>query len=266
MSFPIYTVDAFTRQPFSGNPAAVCLLDEPGDAGWMQQVAAEMNLSETAFLQQTGPGEWNLRWFTPKVEVDLCGHATLASAHVLWQRGETADALRFQTRSGILTAVREGDAIRLDFPAQPAAESSAPSGLTDALGVTPKYVGRSRDDLLVVVDDVRTIINLKPDFARLANIDTRGVIVTAPSDNQGDRQGIDIVSRFFAPRVGVPEDPVTGSAHCCLAPYWAERLGKAELRAVQASTRGGELTVRLTGERVELVGHAVTTLEGRFLG
>lgn len=262
MNHPIYTVDAFTQQPFGGNPAAVCLLDEPRDAGWMQQVAAEMNLSETAFLQQTGPGEWDLRWFTPKVEVDLCGHATLASAHVLWQRGETAETLRFQTRSGTLTAVRENDAIRLDFPAQPAADSSAPSGLTEALGVTPQYVGRSRDDVLVVVEDARTVIDLSPDFTRLASIDTRGVMVTAP----GDRQGIDFVSRFFAPRVGIPEDPVTGSAHCCLTPYWAERLGKTELRAIQASARVGELTVRLNGERVELVGHAVTTLEGRFLG
>ncbi len=266
MSHPIYTVDAFTRQAFSGNPAAVCLLKEPGDADWMQQVAAEMNLSETAFLHQTATGEWNLRWFTPKVEVDLCGHATLASAHVLWQRGETVDRLSFQTRSGILTAVREGDAIRLDFPAQPAADSSAPSGLTEALGVTPQYVGRSRDDVLVVVDDAQTVIDLKPDFARLTTIDARGVMVTAPGDNWGNHQGIDFVSRFFAPRVGIPEDPVTGSAHCCLTPYWAERLGKTELRAVQASARVGELTVRLKGERVELVGHAATTLEGQFLG
>lgn len=260
MPQPLYIVDAFTHQPFAGNPAAVCLLDKPRESDWMQKVAAEMNLSETAFLQPDKAGVWGLRWFTPKAEVKLCGHATLASAHVLWQRGETEDVLTFHTHSGILTAVREGEAIRLDFPALPATVTEPPAGLHEALGVEALHVGRSRDDLLVVLESAQAVAELNPDLELLADIAVRGVIATAASD----RRDVDIVSRFFAPRVGVPEDPVTGSAHCCLAPYWAERLGRPELRAFQASARGGELTVRIQDERVHLVGTAITTLEGKL--
>ncbi|MEJ2061454.1 MAG: PhzF family phenazine biosynthesis protein [Gammaproteobacteria bacterium] len=262
MSLAIYTADAFTDRPFAGNPAAVCLLEQARDADWMQRVATEMNLSETAFLVPRGDNAWDLRWFTPKTEVDLCGHATLASAHVLWnESGVSAPELVFHTRSGALKAVRRDDAIQLDFPSDPPVQADMPRGLEQALGVTPVDVLRGRDDLLVVLPDAAAVRGLTPDMAGLAVLPVRGVIVTAVSD----QPGWDFVSRFFAPGVGVPEDPVTGSAHCRLAPYWAEKTGKTELVGYQASARGGVVGMRLAGARVYLRGQAVTTLAGRLL-
>jgi PhzF family phenazine biosynthesis protein len=261
MPQPVVQVDAFTDRPYAGNPAAVCVMRAPADEGWMRDVAAEMNLSETAFLYPHADG-WSLRWLTPAVEVDLCGHATLASAHVLWSDGHLppdAEA-RFHTRSGLLTCRREGDWITMDFPAKPAQAVEAPDGLERALGVTPRYVGRSQFDLLVEVDSEAAVRALKPDIGLLASIEARGVIVTAPAD----ADGIDFVSRFFAPRAGVDEDPVTGSAHCVLAPFWAARLGRDELVGFQASRRGGVVRVRAAGDRVELAGQAVTVLRGEL--
>lgn len=259
MPQPIVQVDAFTDRPFAGNPAAVCILDAPRDERWMRDVAAEMNLSETAFLHRADDG-WNLRWFTPAVEVDLCGHATLASAHVLWQDGLLApdQEARFHTRSGLLTAARQGDWISMDFPAKPEQEAPAPDGLGRALGVKPVYVGRSHFDWLVEVESEDVVRSLAPDLGLLAGVDARGVIVTA----RGTDGGHDFVSRFFAPRVGVPEDPVTGSAHCVLAPFWARRLGRDELTGFQASRRGGVVKVRSVGDRVVLGGQAVTVMRG----
>lgn len=261
MPQPVVQVDAFTDRPFAGNPAAVCILQGPADEGWMRNVAAEMNLSETAFLHPHADG-WSLRWFTPAVEVDLCGHATLASAHVLWEDGHLpADAeARFHTRSGVLACRRDGSWITMDFPAKPEQETAPPEGLTRALGVTPKYVGRSHFDLLVEVDSEDAVRALRPDLGLLASVDVRGVIVTARAADGG----YDFVSRFFAPRVGVDEDPVTGSAHCVLAPFWAGRLGRADLTGFQASRRGGIVRVRAAGDRVELAGQAVTMLRGEL--
>lgn len=260
---PLYQVDAFTARPFAGNPAAVCLLDAPRDASWMQHVAAEMNLAETAFLMRSAAGGWDLRWFTPTVEVDLCGHATLASAHVLWEVGElpTRETARFHTRSGLLTADRRGDLIELDFPAEPAVPTPPPGGLAEALGAEPLWVGQNRMDLLVELPSEAAVRALAPDLRQLAAFPVRGVIATARAE--GGR--FDFVSRFFAPRSGVDEDPVTGSAHCCLGPFWRERLGKDELLAYQASPRGGEVRVRVAGERVKLGGHAVTVLRGELV-
>lgn len=252
-------IDAFTDQPFRGNPAAVCLLDRERDAAWMQNVGAEMNLSETAFLLPRSDG-WSLRWFTPATEVDLCGHATLASAHALWEErllrpDETA---RFHTRSGLLTASRGGDWIELDFPVTRAQPAEAPD-LLAALGITsPRYVGRNKFDYIVEVDSEDAVRTLDPDQARLRKITVRGVMVTS----RGSNGEYDFVSRFFAPGAGIDEDPVTGSAHCCLTPHWAERLHKQELVAYQASRRGGTLRVRLAGERVKIAGRAVTVFRG----
>lgn len=257
----IFVVDAFADRPFSGNPAAVCLLEREAADDWLQAVAAEMNLSETAFLLRSGADRWQLRWFTPKVEVNLCGHATLASAHVLWRElGERRDTLTFITRSGALTARRDDDIIALDFPADPPRAVDTPAGLADALGVVPEYVARGRDDLLAVLPDADCVRRLTPDMRLLQSIDTRGVIVTAASNDSR----YDFVSRFFAPRAGIAEDPVTGSAHCCLGPYWAERLAKAELRGYQASPRGGSVGVETRGERVRLLGKAATMLKGQL--
>jgi PhzF family phenazine biosynthesis protein len=256
----LYQVDAFTDQLFGGNPAAVCLLNTPRDAAWMQAVAAEMNLSETAFVQQTG-SDYELRWFTPTTEVNLCGHATLAAAHVLWEQKLLSldTQAKFHTRSGMLAACHTEDGIELEFPAVPASPASPPADLLPALGVTRAEVSRSRYDYLVVIDSEDELRMLTPDFQRLCTIDTRGVIVTAHS-RQSEH---DFVSRFFAPRAGINEDPVTGSAHCTLAPYWARRLGKQRMSAMQASARGGVLSVRLTGtDQVTLVGQAVTVLCG----
>jgi predicted PhzF superfamily epimerase YddE/YHI9 len=269
MALPIACVDAFTDAPFRGNPAAVCLLDAPAPDAWMRHVAAELNLSETAFLLPVAEG-FHLRWFTPAVEVDLCGHATLAAAHFLWESGRLdggEDAI-FSTRSGRLTA-RRGDAgIAMDFPATPAAAAAAPPELPAALGgVRPRWSGRSRFDWLLLLDDEAAVGAVAPDFAALARVDARGIIVTAPADAAtAGRPAADFISRFFAPAVGVPEDPVTGSAHCCLAPFWAERLGRAELTGWQASARGGTVGVRHTGDRVELTGRAVTTWRGELVG
>ncbi len=262
MGQKITQVDAFTAAPFGGNPAGVCILAEPGDARWMQQVAREMNLAETAFLHRQEDG-FNLRWFTPAVEVDLCGHATLASAHVLWEEGHLRpeEQARFYTRSGLLTADRRGAWIELDFPATPARPADAPAGLAQALGVEPIYIGQSRFDYLVEVDSEETLRALKPDMTLLERVPARGIIVTSRSASPE----YDMVSRFFAPQAGVPEDPVTGSAHCTLAPFWAERLDKTEMRAYQASPRGGVLRVRLNGERVAIGGQAVTVLRGELL-
>ena len=258
----IYQVDAFTNRPFAGNPAGVCLLAEPREDAWMQAVALEMNLAETAFLLPEADG-YRLRWFTPVIEVDLCGHATLASAHVLWETGTlpTTAQARFYTRSGLLTAEREGERITLDFPAGAPVETEAPAGLLEALGTTAQFVGRNRMDLLVEVDSEATVRGLKPNITRLETITARGVIVTA----RAAAPEFDFVSRFFAPAAGINEDPVTGSAHCCLGPYWQTRLGKSEFRAYQASSRGGIVHVRVQGERVLLGGQAVTTLRGELL-
>lgn len=260
---PILTVDAFTGEAFSGNPAAVCLLNEPAEKDWMQAVAGEMNLSETAFLVPRVEG-FELRWFTPATEVDLCGHATLAGAHVLWETGIAAPGhrLRFQTRSGVLVARESDGGITLDFPATPAREAEPPTGLTAALGVVPVWAGRTPTaDWLVVVEEEGTVRSLAPDFRRLATIPARGLIVTSRSDDAR----YDFVSRFFAPRVGIDEDPVTGSAHCALAPYWSRRLERNELTGYQASERGGVVRVRDLGSRVELEGRAVTVLRGELL-
>lgn len=261
MGIPICQVDAFTDRAFSGNPAAVCILDEAKDDSWMQNVAAEINLSETAFIKREGEG-FNLRWFTPTVEVDLCGHATLASAHILWEEGHLKPDQKasFYTRSGLLTAELRGDWMELDFPSEPEEEAVAPPDLVDALGVKPKYVGRNRFDYILEVDSEEAVRNLKPDFPLLTKVETRGVIVTSRTSTRE----FDFVSRFFAPRVGINEDPVTGSAHCCLGPFWKSRLNKNEFTAYQASARGGVVRVRVAGDRVYLSGQAVTVLRGEL--
>jgi PhzF family phenazine biosynthesis protein len=255
-------IDAFTREPFKGNPAAVCFMDGERDDRWMANVAAEMNLAETAFLSRRDDG-WNLRWFTPAVEVDLCGHATLASAHAIWSENISGDTvLRFHTKSGVLTAARDGDFIELDFPAKRDEQIAAPAGLLDALGTDhATYVGRNQFDYIVELPSERDVHNLRPDHGVLRQLPVRGIIVTSRAD-EGD---YDFVSRFFAPGSGVDEDPVTGSAHCCLTPYWAQRLGKNEMNAWQASPRGGAVRVRLEGDRVKLAGHAVTVLRGELV-
>lgn len=257
-------VDAFTDERFSGNPAGVCILSKEKDERWMQNVASELNLSETAFLVREGD-EFNLRWFSPLVEVDLCGHATLASAHVLWEDGHLRPdhSAKFHTRSGLLTAKSAGDGwIELNFPAVPAKRVAAPAKLEKALGVKAKFVGKSAYDYLVEVDSEKTVRGLVPDLGVLASLPVRGAIVTARSSSKK----YDFVSRFFAPRVGISEDPVTGSAHCTLGPYWGERFGKSELIAYQASARGGVLRVGLAGKRVRLAGKAVTVMRSNLLG
>lgn len=267
----IYQVDAFTSERFRGNPAAVCVLEAGADTDWMQAVANEMNLAETAFVERR-PDGFGLRWFTPEVEVDLCGHATLATAHVLWEQGEPGDALLFHTRSGALSASRSGARISLDFPALPPVSAPAPVGLADALGAAPVWVGRSRFDLLVELANEDAVRMLVPDVAKIRALEVRGVIVTAAAEratsahhDAGDGAVTpDFVSRFFAPAVGVDEDPVTGSAHCCLAPYWASRLGRDSLVGYQASRRGGLVEVDLVGSRVRLSGEAVTVLRGEL--
>jgi PhzF family phenazine biosynthesis protein len=262
MEIPIAQVDAFTDTPFRGNPAGVCVLEVPCPAQWMQSVAAEMNVAETAFLEPRADG-FGLRWFSPLVEIDLCGHATIASAHVLWESGRlpASTQARFHTRSGVLTADRRGAWIELDFPATPAVTTEAPPGMMAALGVTPKWVGRSPFDYLVEVDSEDTVRGVQPDLKALAAFEARGVIVTAPSASRS----YDFVSRFFAPRAGIDEDPVTGSAHCALGPYWSSRMGKQEMMAYQASARGGVVRVRIAGDRIGLGGQAVTVLRGMLV-
>jgi PhzF family phenazine biosynthesis protein len=261
MGLPLFHVDAFTGRPFAGNPAAVCLLQQWPPDRWLQQVAAEMNLSETAFLVPADGG-FHLRWCTPAVEVKLCGHATLASAHVLWEAGRLRpeETAHFHTLSGLLTAVRQGEGIRLDFPTLPPDPCPTPAGLAEALGASPVFTGKNGMDYFVDVRDEQVLRNLRPDFVRLAELPVRGVIVTAKASGGP----YDFVSRFFAPAVGVAEDPATGSAHCSLGPYWAGRLGKEDLLAYQASARGGELRVQVRGDRVHLIGRAVTVLRGEL--
>jgi predicted PhzF superfamily epimerase YddE/YHI9 len=261
MPLPIVQVDAFTSSAFGGNPAAVCVLPEPREAAWMQKVAMEMNLSETAFLVKKSDG-YDLRWFTPAIEVDLCGHATLGSAHVLWESGQLAagEQARFHTRSGLLTADQNGDWIELNFPVKLETAAEPPPGLVESLGASAKYVGRNQFDYLVEVEE-SDLLKMSPDHTQLRKIPVRGVIVTSRSS---DPQ-FDFVSRFFAPGSGIDEDPVTGSAHTALTPYWSAKLGKATMMARQASARGGVLRVTLKGDRVLLGGQAVTTLRGELL-
>ncbi len=257
MKIPIYQVDAFTSEVFSGNPAAVCMLDTWIDDKRLQLIAAENNLSETAFLVKTGNG-FDLRWFTPVTEVTLCGHATLASAFVLFAcRNWPADIVRFQTRkSGDLAVTRRDNLLEMDFPARPCCARTAPAGLEEALGIASGEVFGSAEDLMVVLDNENTVREVQPDFGALVRAECRGFIITA----RGDRS--DFVSRFFAPRVGIPEDPVTGSAHCVLIPYWAGVLGKEVLHAFQVSKRGGELFCANAGDRVKIAGQAALYLEG----
>lgn len=260
----ISVVDAFTDHPFAGNPAGVCQVPASVDTAWMQRLAAEMKHSETAFVRPVdqATADYELRWFTPAAEVELCGHATLATAHVLFDAG-TPSPLRFTTRSGILTVRRGTDGlISMDFPAYPPTAAPAPPGLADALGIEPVWTGTSNFDLLVAVSDEDAVQHLTPDIEALGALPARGVIVTARASNRGDA---DFVSRFFAPRVGVPEDPVTGSAHCVLAPYWAGVLGRDDATPMigrQLSPRGGTVITTMRGDRVELAGRAVTVLEG----
>jgi PhzF family phenazine biosynthesis protein len=261
MSVPLIQVDAFSAKAFGGNPAAVCLLPEPRDERWMANVAMEMNLAETAFVYPVAEG-YILRWFTPTVEVDLCGHATLASAHVLWSEGHLAQTAtaRFHTKSGVLSCRRKGDWIEMDFPAKPEQPAQAPPELAKALGAEFKYVGRNQFDYLIELADEQTVRALDPDHRLLRQLPVRGVIATAAGSG-----AFDFVSRFFAPGSGIEEDPVTGSAHTALAPFWGARLGKTEMTGFQASPRGGVVKVRLDGDRVYLTGQAVTVLRGELL-
>jgi PhzF family phenazine biosynthesis protein len=263
MPIPISVVDAFTAEPFAGNPAAVCLLPEPADPDWMQDVAREMNLSETAFLVRRRDA-FGLRWFTPAREVDLCGHATLASAYLLWLDGHLApgDDARFDTLSGRLTCRRSADGwIAMDFPAEPPEAAEPPDGLLPALGLPgAAWVGKNRLDYLVELGDDEAVVALAPDFRALARLDARGIIVTARAASAD----FDFVSRYFAPAYGVDEDPVTGSAHCALGPYWAASLGKDELTGRQISARGGVVRVTPRGGRVILSGRAVRVLKGEL--
>jgi PhzF family phenazine biosynthesis protein len=255
MSVPYYHVDAFTGAMFSGNPAGVCILAGQLPDDTLQSIAAENNLPETAFLIQKD-SSFDLRWFSPTVEIDLCGHATLASAHVLFRHlGYREAAIRFQTRSGELTVTREGDLLSLDFPSRPAVACELPADLLVGLGRHPEYIAKARD-YLAVYETEKAVRDLRPDMSALLRLDAHAFIATAPGDHS------DFVSRFFAPHVGVPEDPVTGSAHCTLIPYWAQRLGKTSLHAFQISTRGGELFCQDRGERVGIAGRAATYSSG----
>jgi PhzF family phenazine biosynthesis protein len=263
VTLPLYQVDAFTDAPFRGNPAAVCLLERTRDDAWLQSVAAEMNLAETAFLLPRSDG-YDLRWFTPACEVDLCGHATLASAHILWETGRLPHeaTARFLTRSGWLTAARRAGLIELDFPSTP--PESAPEAipaLSAAIGAPVRWAGRSRFDMVAELADAAAVRHLTPDLAQIRHLGTRGLIVTAIADAGGH----DFVSRYFAPQFGIDEDPVTGSAHCALGPHWAAKLGRTTLVGYQASRRGGTVHVRLAGDRVLLGGHGVTVLRGELV-
>lgn len=257
-----FLVDAFADRPFGGNPAVVCPLPEWREDQWLQLVAREMNQSETAFVVKNEKG-FVLRWFTPKVEVDLCGHATLASAFVLWHAklAVAGEPIRFSTRSGILTASSRGGEIELDFPIKPEHAEPAPAGLAEALGIDPVYVGRNQFDYLVEAASAEAVRRLAPDFSRLAAVECRGTIVTARSDDPR----FDFISRFFAPQVGINEDPVTGSAHCCLADFWGRRLGKTTMVGHQASARGGTVRTTLQGNRVLLGGRAILVGRGELL-
>jgi PhzF family phenazine biosynthesis protein len=268
MGIRISQVDAFTDRRFAGNPAAVCVLTEPADETWMQDVAAEMNLSETAFARRLGSGtKFNLRWFTPRKEVDLCGHATLATAHILWEEGHlrTDEPALFETRSGLLTAKRGPDGIELDFPAEPVEDEVTDTDqlteLRSALGAPIQFAARNRFDLLVELENEELVRRLRPDIRRLQQFPVRGIIVTSRSVSTDYH----FVSRFFAPQVGIDEDPVCGSAHCCLGPYWAAKFDRALLVAHQVSCRGGVVRIRVAGPRVVLIGKAVTVLRGEVV-
>ncbi len=257
-------VDSFTSEPFRGNPAAVCLLEHEVSDSWMQSVAAEMNLSETAFPVRREKNEYSLRWFTPTVEVPLCGHATLASAHVLWEEGLVAkeDSIKLHSKSGLLTTCREGDWICLDFPAIPVEEVAIPVSLGEALGCQPLTVHNGGSGTcLVELESEAAVRELRPNVMQLNRQDFLGCIVTARSASSS----YDFVSRFFAPQLGIDEDPVTGAAHCSLAPYWSGKLRKAELVGRQVSRREGTVRVRMRGDRVDLLGQAVTVLRGEIL-
>ncbi|URR35982.1 PhzF family phenazine biosynthesis protein [Thermosynechococcus sp. HN-54] len=264
MPLPLYQVDAFSQEPFRGNPAAVCVLDAFLEDATLAAIAREMNLSETAFVVPLASG-FHLRWFTPVAEVDLCGHATLATAHVLWQHQGVSGDLDFHTRSGLLQARRLGEWIALDFPQQPVTpleNQQVEALIVGALGITPVFMGQAGSDLLVELGETVAVRELTPDLAEIARLPCRGLIVTA----QADDPEYDIVSRFFAPQLGIPEDPVTGSAHCSLYPYWRAKLGKDELMAYQASARGGVIQIHPHGgDRLLLLGQAVTIFAGELL-
>ncbi len=259
MPIKIFQVDAFVAGPFSGNPAAVCILDREVDVEWMQNLAMEMKLSETAYVYGLENG-YSLRWFTPAIEVHICGHATLASAHVLWEEGYLEESLdaEFSTRSGVLTASNKEDVIELNFPSDPEEETNIPNGLIEGLGVKPLYVGKSSQDYIVEVESEEILRAIAPKFDILRDMPARGIIVTSVCESDD----YDFVSRFFGPASGIDEDPVTGSAHCCLGPYWSKRLDKAEFKAYQASRRGGVVHVSLRDDRVILGGKALTVFRG----
>jgi PhzF family phenazine biosynthesis protein len=262
-TLPIMQVDAFTDEPFRGNPAGVCLLPKRADDTWMQAVAAEMNLSETAFAVRQEGNQFLLRWFTPTVEVPLCGHATLATAHILWEEKlvPSDEAIAFQTESGRLMAHRDSSWIRLNFPTLPLVESAEPDGLAEALGAQPLTVYQNKfPAFLVELESKEAVRGLRPVIARMNEARIHACIVTA-RDSSGE---YDFVSRFFAPGVGIDEDPVTGGAHCSLAPYWAARLGKTELIGHQVSKRGGLVKVRVREDRVDILGQAVTVIRGHL--
>jgi PhzF family phenazine biosynthesis protein len=261
MTTRIYTVDAFTTTRFAGNPAGVCPLAAPASEAWMQAVARELNLSETAFFYPVEDG-YHLRWFTPIVEVNLCGHATLSSAHVLFESGQASldSTIHFHTRSGLLSAAYKDGWISLDFPARLLVPTPDVAALAAALGVEPTYTGKNVDDYLIEVSSEKTVREVQPNFSMLKSLPARGVIVTS----RASTPGYDFVSRFFAPAVGIDEDPVTGSSHCCLGPYWANKLGKTDLSAYQASARGGSMRVEVKGERVDLWGQAITMLRAEM--
>ncbi len=255
----IFHVDSFTSRPFGGNPAGVCILTHPKVDSWMLNIAAEMNLPETSFIMRSAKG-YNLRWFTPKTEVDLCGHGTLASAHIIWQEGlaREDEAILFNTRSGNLTCRRQERSIILDFPLLPEHQIDPPAGLARSLGISPVNVGASAWDIIVEAESEEAVKKITPDYNLMLELPMRGVIVTSRADSQE----FDFVSRFFAPKIGINEDPVTGSAHCCLASYWSKRLGKNDLVARQVSERGGVVGMHIEGERVHLIGEAVTVMKG----
>ncbi len=260
MSLEFTVVDAFTSNPFSGNPAAVCILDEAISDDLMQRIALEINLSETAFLYSEGIG-FRLRWFTPKAEVKLCGHGTLASAHALWeQRAKDLREIEFYTLSGTLIASKEGDDIKLNFPIEPVIEADLPAELLKAIGVIPIFTGKTDVRYFVELPTANDVRNLSPDLARISQYHPGRIIVTA----QSDAPEFDFISRYFAPGIGIPEDPVTGSAHCALAEYWSRKLVKNEFSAYQASSRGGALKIKLNDKRVDLLGKAVTVFRGKF--
>jgi PhzF family phenazine biosynthesis protein len=262
MSQKIIQIDAFSDKPFGGNPAAVCIMKQPADETWMQNVAAEMNLSETAFLYPIETG-YHLRWFTPAAEVKLCGHATLASAHLLYEDGHvpTDQTIRFHTLSGELKASKRDEWIELDFPAIEVNQTEPPQTLIDALGFTPLYTGKGDTDYLVQLESEAAVRSLAPDFGAISRLDARGLIVTA----EAVTAELDFVSRCFFPAYGIDEDPVTGSAHCALATFWSKQLNKNEFLASQASARGGYMKVRLEGDRVLLGGQAVTVMRGELI-